>query len=255
MQSRAYPILEFDPEPDAILTPGAFEFNGGLPEAGVLCFFADVLNQLVQEGRLVPIGELRSEIGPNLVYELQYEGRRFFVTHPGVGAPLAAGFLDELIGSGARKALACGGCGVLGHDIVAGHAIIVTSAVRDEGTSYHYLAPCREAYPHASAVRALEETLKAAGVDYILGKTWTTDAIYRETRAKRDLRMAEDCQTVEMEASAFFAVAEFRRIVFGQLLYGGDLVIPEGWDHRDWFKRKDIREAMFWLTVQACAKL
>ena len=59
---------------------------------------------------------------------------------------LAAGLLEEMIAWGCRKFIACGGCGVLAQEIAVGHLILVTSAVRDEGVSYHYLPPAREVY-------------------------------------------------------------------------------------------------------------
>jgi uridine phosphorylase len=151
--------------------------------------------------------------------------------------------------------LACGGCGVLSKEIAAGHAIIPTHAVRDEGISYHYLPPAREVAASEPCVTALVQTLSNHNAPFILGKTWTTDGVYRETEAKRARRMAEGCSVVEMEAASFFAVAQFRKIQFGQLLYGGDLVVPEGWDNRRWEKRQDVREALFWLTVEAAASL
>jgi purine-nucleoside phosphorylase len=97
----------------------------------------------------------------------------------------------------------------------------------------------------------IERVIKKNGLPYILGKTWTTDAFYRETIKKRDVRLQEGCLTVEMEAAALFAVAKFRGINIGQILYGGDMVVPEGWDHRDWVKRKAIRENLLWLAVEA----
>jgi uridine phosphorylase len=106
---------------------------------------------------------------------------------------LAAGFLDELIAVGVTKFIVCGGCGVLNPEIAAGHPVILTSAVRDEGTSYHYLPPSREVKPHPKAVEVLESVFKQAGLEYRMGKTWTTDAIYRETPGKRKKRMEEGC--------------------------------------------------------------
>ena len=144
------------------------------------------------------------------------------VFHPGVGAPLAAGMLEEIIALGCRDFIACGGAGVLRSEIAVGHVVIPTSAVRDEGTSYHYLPPSREVAPHPAAVAAIESVLRAHGVAYVTGKTWTTDAIFRETPAKVARRRDEGCLTVEMEAAAFFAVAQFRRVRLAQMLYGGD---------------------------------
>jgi uridine phosphorylase len=220
-----------------------------------LCFFHEIIEQLVERQALRRIGQLKSEIGPNPLYTLEYNGARLLVVQPGVGAPLAAGFLEEIIALGVTRFIVTGGCGVLDHGIAAGHPVVVTSAVRDEGTSYHYLPPSREvtASPHASVV--LEAVLKERGLEYRTGKTWTTDAIYRETARRRDLRVTEGCSIVEMEAAALFAVAQFRGVTLGQLVYGGDLVVPEGWDGRGWHTRSNDRELMFWLAVEACVRL
>ncbi len=67
------------------------------------------------------------------------------------------------------------------------------------------------------------------------------------------LRKAEGCLTVEMEAAAFFAVAQFRGVQFGQLLYGGDDLCGE-WDARDWTTHT-VREKLFWLAADACLML
>ena len=69
-------------------------------------------------------------------------------------------------------------------ELVLGHVIVPTSAVRDEGTSYHYLAPAREVTAEPTAVAAATSVLSERGVPFVASKTWTTDAIYRETRAR-----------------------------------------------------------------------
>ena len=249
------PILEFDPAREAILNPNRSKQHVDLPKRAVLCFFKEVLLDLEEQGKLVPVSSLMSEIGKNPVYVLTYEGQQISVMHPGVGAALAAGFLEELIVQDVDRFIAVGGAGVLTNGSDAGHPFILTSAVRDEGTSYHYLPPAREVQPAPQAVAALREALDANGMPYEMVKAWTTDGLYRETVAKRDLRVSEGCQVVEMEAAAFFAVAQFRGVTFGQLVYGGDLVVPEGWDKRGWHERTDDRHRMFWLAVEACVRL
>ncbi|HEY3344258.1 MAG TPA: hypothetical protein VGJ97_04990, partial [Anaerolineaceae bacterium] len=135
------PILEFDPAPTAILEPSELFTLVDVPERCVICFFAEVVQGLVASGRARVIAESRSEIGTHPLYELDVNGERLAVFHPGVGAPLAAGLLEEMIARGCRKFIACGGAGVLKREIAVGHLLIPTSAVRDEGTSYHYLPP------------------------------------------------------------------------------------------------------------------
>ncbi len=254
-QNHLVPILEFDPAERAILEPQPVRLTRPAPPRAVLCFFQDVINRLRRKGRLKVIGRLKSEIGPNPLYLLEEGGENLLIAHPGVGAPLSAGFLEEIIALGVNRFIAAGGCGVIDHAIDAGHPLILTAAVRDEGVSYHYLPPGREVSASPAAVAALQDTLEATGMPYTLAKAWTTDGIYRETVERRAKRLAEGCQVVEMEAAAFFAVAQFRRVTFGQLVYGGDLVVPEGWDSRRWHKRADDRERIFWLAVQACLRL
>lgn len=249
------PILEFDPQRSAILEPHPPLISIPVPPGAVICFFADVLAALLAEGRLVEVGAMGSEIGRHPVYAMQQGDRQVLVFHPGVGAPLAAGLLEEMIGLGVKNFIACGGCGVLDAQIIAGHPVILTSAVRDEGTSYHYLPPERLAVAGPRATAALGRVLQRSGLEFRMGISWTTDAIYRETVARRALRLAEGCVVVEMEAAAFFAVAQFRGVELGQIVYGGDLVVPEGWDGRAWHTRTADRRLMFELAADALLEL
>lgn len=255
MEEQRVPILEFDENKAAILEPEATKLSEAAPERCVLCFFQEVLDLFLSEGRLRQIGRLKSEIGENPIFVLEEAGQQVLVVHPGVGAPLAVGFLEEIIALGVTKFIACGGCGVIDREIAVGHPVVLSAAVRDEGTSYHYLPAGREVSASPQGVAALESVLRERGIPYLVGKSWTTDAIYRETTARRARRLEEGCRVVEMEAAAFFAVAQFRGVVFGQVVYGGDLVVPEGWDGRRWHKRSDDRELMFWLAVEACLRL
>lgn len=255
MQKKVYPILEFDPATHAMINAAEHIRPIDIPESCVVCFFKDVIDKLVRDGHARVLTELGSESGKNPVYEVNYNGQRVALFHPGVGAPSAAAFLEEVIALGCKKFIACGGAGVLDKHIQVGHIVIPNSAVRDEGTSYHYLEPGREVEADANGVRAIEEVLSAHGVPYIVSKTWTTDAFYRSTPKKVELRKSEGCLTVEMECAAFFAVAMFRNVAFAQLLYGGDDLDSEVWDARDWNKQWDVRERLFWLAVASCIAL
>jgi uridine phosphorylase len=133
-----------------------------------------------------------------------------------------------------------------------GQVLVPQSAVRDEGLSYHYLPPAREVAAHPQAIQSIIATLEKHNIPHTLTKTWTIDGIYRETRAKVERRRAEGCLTVEMEAAAFFAIAQFRGCVFGQILYGGDNVAAEEWDSRGWQGHMTVREQLFWAAAEAC---
>jgi uridine phosphorylase len=250
-----FPILEFDPSPTAIVEPHPPRQPKDFPEHAVACFFQHVFTHLIEAHHAQQVWQLRSEMGTHPVYEVVIEGQRLLVFHPGVGAPLAAGFLEEVIALGCTKIIACGGAGVLESSIALGHSLVVTSAVRDEGTSYHYLPPSREVVAAPAVVAVIEGVLQRHASPYLLVKTWTTDALYRETRGKIQQRRAEGCLAVEMEAAAFLAVAQFRGITFGQLLYGGDDVSGEQHDWRAWDEQMAVREQLFWFAAEACLQL
>lgn len=250
-----YPILEFDATPDAMIEPSKIIRARDLPEHCVICFFREVIDKVIAEHNAKVVVENAWEDGPHCIYEISYHDRRLAFFHPGVGAPIAAGLLEEAIAFGCRKFIACGGCGVLEKDIAVGHLIVVSSAIRDEGVSYHYLPPGREVIANESGVNALVKTLDQYKIPYHVGKTWTTDAPYRETANKIARRREEGCLTVEMESAAFMAVAQFRGVTFGQVLYGGDDLSGDEWDHRHWTSRREIRENLFWLCADACLSL
>lgn len=250
-----YPILEFDPSPEAFLEPSKIIRARDLPEHCVICFFSEVIEKVVAERGAKIAVKNRWEDGPHTIYEIIHRGQRLAFFHPGVGAPIATGLFEEAIASGCRKFLACGGCGVLEKDIAVGHLIVVSAAVREEGVSYHYLPPAREVTANEAGVRALVHALEERGVPYRVGKTWTTDAPYRETINKIKKRREEGCLAVEMESASLIAVAQFRNVPFGQVLYGGDDLSGLEWDNREWQSRSEIRENLFWLCADACLTL
>jgi uridine phosphorylase len=251
----AYPILEFDPARQAFIEPAKIYKPRDMPEHCVLSFFKEVIDKVVVEHNARIIVNNRWEDGPHPVYEIKHKGKRLAFYHSPVGAALSASLLEEAIAFGSRKFIACGGCGVLEKEIAAGHLIVVSSAVRDEGTSYHYLPPAREVTASPFGLTALQKTMDDQAIPYRVGKTWTTDAPYRETPHKIRQRKEEGCIVVEMEAASMMAVAQFREVTFGQVLYGGDDLSGVEWDRRDWQSRADIRENLFWLCADACLAL
>lgn len=252
---KQFPILEFDPDKNALINPKKESKAIDIPEHCVICFFQDVINKLNQQKKLTRVAVQKSEVGKHPIYVLEFQNKKIALYHPGVGAPLSVGLFEEVIARGCKKFFACGSCGVLDSSIARGQVLIPTAAVRDEGTSYHYLSPSREVAANPKAILAIETVLKRNEIDYLPTKTWTTDAFYRETPKKIALRKSEGCLTVEMEAAALFAVAQFRNVILGQILYGGDDVSGKEWDSRKWTKDKDMRERFFWLAVEACLEL
>ena len=249
------PLLEYDASRLAIIEPSSVIDSIDIAEHCVLCFFQEVIAELVREGaRARHLHTGQSEVGDYPVYELDYGGRRLAVMHPGVGAPAAVARFERAIALGCRKFIVCGGAGVLDGSIKVGDIVVPSSAIRDEGASYHYLRPAREVAPTPRALSAIEAVLSENHHEYVRGKTWTTDAVYRETRQRVNRRKREGCVVVDMEAAAFFAVARFRHVECAQILYGGDSLAGRRWDPRGW-NRHAMRERLFHLAAQACLRL
>jgi len=177
--THGLPLLEFDPERSALIEPHYTIEPVSFPELAVACFFKDVIDDIVLRDNLVPLTAQRSEMGQHPIYEITYRKRRIAIFHAGSGAPLSAGLLEGAIAHGARVIIACGGAGVLDPAIPLGQIIVPTAAIRDEGTSYHYLPPGREVAANPLGLEILREVLESQGDPYLFGKTWTTDAIFR----------------------------------------------------------------------------
>lgn len=250
-----FPILRFDSDPNAILQPNHAGLELDFPEYLVLCFFREVVSKVAEENQAEVLYTVVSEGGLFPYYAIEFKGKRIAFVQPGVGAPNAGAMVEKAIAFGVKHIVACGGCGVLDKEISVGHVLLPTSAYRDEGLSYHYLPASETIEIEPSTIEVLENVLKGNRIDYLLTKVWTTDAVYRETLKKTAYYKAKGCLAVEMELSGLAAVAKFRGVNFGQYLYAGDMVVPEGWDQRDWVNRKDIRETLFWLSAEACLKL
>lgn len=249
------PLTEFDPDRKGIIEPAEHIPNVSPSPYCVLAIYTPVINKLEREGKLKPTRPPREIEGFYQIYLMEYEGQKLMVVNPGVGAPLAVGVLDEMIAFGCSKFVVCGAAGVLDTSLDRGRVIIPVKALRDEGTSFHYLPPSRFVEADREVVRKLEAVLEKNGVPYTTGTTWTTDAIFRETRGKVAKRRAEGCITVEMECAAFLAVAKFRNVPLGQYLEAYDDVSGETWDKRHVDDRLTLQEKLFWLSVEACLSL
>ena len=243
------PILEHDPARAVILNPTGGKVEPEGCTRAVACFFGDVLEKLSAAGKLQPAGSLGSEMGRIPVYRTSGEEPSVLAYLAGQGAPFAVQIFEKMIAAGVKKFIAVSGCGALTEDIQPGEILVLESAVRDEGTSYHYLPPAREVKASPAAVQAVCKTLQARSIPYRLAKTWSTDAIFRETPSRRATRLAEGCHVVEMEAAALYAVAQFRGVDIVQVAYAGDLVIPGRWDKRGWDERFEDRLQLFELAL------
>lgn len=254
IRNNDIPILEFDTDIDAKITAASF-LNKILPEYCVISFFKEAISKIVKRKNGRIIGYLHSEIVDIPIYELDIQGKKISITLPFATAPGAAGTIEELHAMGAERFIVCGAAGCLRSELEVGNLILPVSAVRDEGTSYHYIEPSREVTCNPFALQTVKQILKDMSVPYVEGKTWTTDAFYRETAEKIERRVSEGCLTVEMECAAFYAVAKFYNLPLVQILYAGDNLDCEKWEYRDWNRQYSIRENIVNLALEIVGSL
>jgi uridine phosphorylase len=225
-----------DSEP--IITPeGALAYYGrllgetgnlALPDLLVATFQATALQHIA--GR---IGVDVVERWPTPIFwplaRGSFRGRELAIARLPIGAPSAASALELVIAAGVRTVLVVGSAGSIHPDIELGSLVIATRAVRNDGTSYHYLSEGELAEPSTALVDALASSAASHHVPAALGPIWTTDAPYRECAATVARLRAKGVVAVEMEAAALFAVGRYRGARVAMIAAISD-ELREGWN-------------------------
>ena len=172
-----------------------------------------------------------------------------------IGAPVAAGTMEELHAMGIVNFVAYGsaGCIVPGYDHES--ALVVEKAIRDEGTSYHYLPPSIYAQTDVGFTEKLSKFLKTKKIKHHIGTTWTTDAFFRETPGRIAKRIEQGAKAVEMESATLCAVAEFYGLRFCQFLYFSDVVSDQDWTWKDKTYRDNAKVAYLKIAIEFAESL
>ena len=220
----------FDRATPAIISPVPQENR---PQADVcIITFSGMIEQYARERYGgVPIASLKCATGDTPVYLIERKGKRIAFYQTYVGAPITVGLAEDAAAAlDCRSFILFGGAGCLNKEIAHGKVMIPTAAFRDEGTSYHY-APAAD-YIEVKKAPFVAECMEKNGIPFVLGKTWTTDAIYRETRGNFAKRKAEGCISVEMECAGLQAMCDFRGLSLYAFFTSGDLLDAPEWDAR-----------------------
>ena len=205
--------------------------NAVKADAAIFTFSCEIEKHVIANYDCEKVGEFLMACGSTDVYLLKYQGKRFGFYRTWVGAPACIAPIEEMSTVlDTDKIIHFGGAGCLNKEIARGKVMIPTEAYRDEGTSYHY-APASDyiRIKNHDTVRAFMEENR---IPYVMGKTWTTDAFYRETVSNFEKHKADGCISVEMEGSAVQAVCDFRGIEAYMFFTGGDLLDAPEWTNR-----------------------
>lgn len=205
-RQRGDPVLS----QDALFIPSQWEFKLAIDNFGLKNFKA-------------------SRLDFSSLYFLSSRNKRIAIVGPAIGAPAAVLILEKLIVLGVRNVFVLGSCGSLQDDIKIGDIIIPEEAIREEGTSFHYIN--RDFVPMATKkmVGLISKICLGQGLDHKTGKIWTTDAPYRETIKKVEKYKKQNILGVDMELSALFTVAFSKKISLGALLIVSDELSSLKW--------------------------
>ena len=157
-----------------------------------------------------------------------------------MGASMAVMLLEQLIALGARRFLYLGFCGALDPSLTIGDLFIPQQAVREEGTSYHYLPAGVEPEAAPAMIARLQAEAGRRGLRAEQGRLWTTDAPYRETADKIAAYQAAGVQAVDMEMAALLSVAAYRGCEVAALLVVSDECYHPAW--RPGFGAPEMRQ-------------
>ena len=226
-------LSQYDPDKSAVIEPTMIHKPvESFPETLIAIFSHTLFDRVATLLGGEKIAGTKDVDGHWPIYAVTYKGKRFALCKARLGAPACVGIFEDIIPMGAKRILLLGNCGVLDQSIQDCGIIIPRKAIRDEGTSYHY-APASDLIDvNLRYTELFKSLLEELGCSYVEGTTWTTDAFYRETRAKVAARKQMGAICVEMECAAMQAMCDFRGVEFFQFLYAGDNLDHAVWDPR-----------------------
>ena len=153
------------------------------------------------------------------MFSLDVDGETFGVVPRTIGGPYSVLIAEQMAESGARIILGLTSAGRVSPAMPVPGLVAVTSALRDEGTSYHYLPPAGTVEAPARVASLLWSELRGLSLPVLSGPVWTTDAPYRETGSQLASHARAGVLAVEMQAASLFAFSEARRVPVGLVAY------------------------------------
>ena len=194
--------------------------------------FSNIIEEYVlKKYKCVEVGKFNNVTGPISIYTFYFGDKTFAFYKTYLGAPAIVGGFESANGIiDCDDFIVFGGSGCLNKEIAHGKVMIPTYAYRDEGTSYHYAKA--EDYIKIENSDVVKDFMEEFKIPYVEGRTWTTDAFFRETENNIAKRKEEGCISVEMECAAMQAVCNHRNKRLYYFLTSGDLLDAPEWDER-----------------------
>ena len=214
--------------------------DAAVPSVCVLDFDGDLTEWLVRYGRTMPFDSWACF--HTKMYLLEMDGTCCGIIPRTIGGPYAVLIAEQLRASGARLILGLTSAGRISSSLPLPSFVVATSAVRDEGTSFHYLPPAEKVDCPTPITDLLMDEMSRLASTVVKGSVWTTDAPYRETTAQLQQYAAAGVLAVEMQAASLFAFATARKVSVGVVAH-----VTNATDHQDEQFEKGMEEDSFSL--------
>ena len=201
--------------------------EGQVPQLCILEFDGDFTDWLVEHGLA---GKFPSwPCFHTTMFAIEIEGLVCGIVPRTIGGPYAVLIAEQLAASGAKLIIGLTSAGRVAPDLPLPCLVVVTDAIRDEGTSFHYLPASREiSCPSTQVIGPLAEELSETGWSVRNGKVWTTDAPYRETQTQLHQWGSDAVLAVEMQAASLFAFGTARGAAVASVAMVSNAVDHEG---------------------------
>src|ERR1700690_1121711 len=199
--------------------------NLSAPPAVVLCLYKGVMKRFAWKYPSQHVGSFLGDL-----YLIKRVNRTVGVLgNFGIGAPALTNMAEEMMAWGTKQLVILSLAGGLQSDLRPGSIVVCDRALRDEGTSYHYLPPAKDVLASSNLVKSICTALNQRGLSQSVGATWSTDAPYRETREEAQQFQSEGMKAVDMESAGLFAAAQIRGSEAASVFVIGDSLASPRW--------------------------
>jgi uridine phosphorylase len=199
-----------------------------IPESIIVCFSTRLREAIHNVHKISELENIFGNFGK--LYAVEGTNDKVaLLSDFGIGAPATILCMEELMVWGARRFVILGTAGGISERLRAGDVVTCTKSIRDEGTSHHYVKHSKYAYPSKALTERLRQFLSPKFNRLFAGPSWTIDAPYRETVKEFLQYKKEGVMTVEMEASALFAVGKYKHIETAAVFVISDILSEKGW--------------------------
>lgn len=200
--------------------------NGSIPPLGVLEFDGDLTDKLIARGQV-----RRCEDWPCFHTDMWLwpkDKPRCGIVARTIGGPYTVLIAEQMAVCGMKAVVGLASAGRIGRALPLPGIVVADEAVRDEGTSLHYLPPAETIKADHALAERLAEAMGTVGLPVRQGLVWTTDAPYRETRSQIDHWAARGVLAVEMQAASLFAFGQSRGLPTGLVAHVTNAIDHDG---------------------------